>query len=547
MVGAVTPSSSRSPRRVTLGDAQMEALAAGDPRYADLFARASAMARMGTGHSPGRLSKRSLAELRRRVATDAGLPLEDALARYVAALAGREVEDVRVQALLARFGLAGAPPLTLQEAGALLGVTGERIRQLAAGLVRNRASSCPFPYLPQVDVALTTVAGVLPLRGPEVGPLLMDAGVAAGPFSIESLAAAAAFLGRPLPFTVSTSRGETVVLALRTGGVVGQESEVAAAARRLARRCGAATVAELAPELRAAGVLATRRQVLLALEQLDDVAFGTGGWFWLRGDHTSGTFVRASLRMLAVKAPLPLASLREGLCRRCTFRRLPAPPPETVLREVYAASPFFVVGPDGAIAPRDPAAAESELSGAHRRLVELMKAAPGGILDRNALQRAAHDAGLSVTTANCYAAYSECVERVGRGLFAARGTVVAPAGEGGRARPVRRAGVDQVVVRTADGKPVVVTRLTASSWGSGVLHIPAVLRREIGGGPFEGLSTSGEAITTVTVDRHGNSWGWAAVLRGAGAEPGDVVRATFDEPGATVVIEVGGPDLFGPT
>ncbi len=288
------------------------------------------------------------------MSAEAALPLDEALSSYVAALAHRSADDARVSVLLSRLGLAGQPPVTARQAGDTLGVSGERIRQLVAALNRRRDSGCPFPYLPQLDLALSAVAQALPLESDDVPRILVEAGVLAQSFCLESLLAAATFLNRCLPFEIDRSSGRPVLVPLGRSGTFKADATAAAHARRRIRQSGAASLADLAAELRRKGVLSTRRQLRLTLEWRDEFLIESGHWIRFRRDDTQSSFVQTSLRMLAVSSPLPVDALRAGLARGCKSGRSPIPAPTPVLEGVYRDSPWFSVDVHGSVSPRDP-------------------------------------------------------------------------------------------------------------------------------------------------------------------------------------------------
>ncbi|MGI8684262.1 MAG: hypothetical protein ACR2MO_04080 [Acidimicrobiales bacterium] len=462
--------------------------------------------------------------------------LEDALAAHVAALGHHRLKHRRLRAVIDRLGLAGRPPLTLAEAGRVAGLSGERVRQLESRLRRQQLQKADTD-LPQLDAALAAVAKAVPIPAHGVARLLLEAGLTANAFSAESLRCAAELLGREVPFVFSGSGRGTVLLPRVAASAVAHAPAIEARARRQAERCGASTLEELEKELvQGDGLDVTRRQLRVVLETGGMVECLQQGWFTFRDARSSGPFVRASLRMLAVSPSLSVASLRDGLRRHNSFRRLPAPPPEAVLAAIYRCHPGFRLdGADvSAAQPIDPAV----VGPLNQRMVQILRAAPGGVLPRSQLLDACHEAGLNLTSVNLYTTYSECLERVGPGLFAARGCVVAPHTRavvkrrpGGRAEPVHG--------RTPDGLPWLSWRVTPGVWANGVVHVPAELRPVLEGRHFTCLDADGDQVATVGVDCHGNSWGWTGFLRRAGADLGDVVRAVFDPVAATAVLEMG--------
>jgi hypothetical protein len=84
----------------------------------------------------------------------AALPLDAAVARYIEAISGQHGE--RLEVVLAYTGLGGRDPISGREAAAMLGVTYQRISQLAVQLGRNRDRARPPAgiWIPQVGAAI---------------------------------------------------------------------------------------------------------------------------------------------------------------------------------------------------------------------------------------------------------------------------------------------------------------------------------------------------------------------------------------------------------
>ncbi|HEX2701132.1 MAG TPA: hypothetical protein VHM89_13100 [Acidimicrobiales bacterium] len=462
--------------------------------------------------------------------------LEDALAAHVAGLGHNRLKHRRLQAVIDRLGLAGRPPLTLADSGRVAGLSGERVRQLESRLRKQQETNGPVS-LPQLDAAIDAVAKAVPLPASQVPRLLLEARLTVGAFCAESLRCAAELFGRELPFVFSGAGRTTVLLPRLASAAVAHAPAIEARARRQAERCGASTLERLERELvEGDGVEVTRRQLRVVLETCRSLECLQDGWFTFRDARSSGPFVRASMRMLAVTPSLSVESLHDGLRRHNSFRRLPPPPPVSVLTRIYACHPCFrVEGTDvSAVDPIDPAV----VGPLNQRMVEILRASPGGVLARAHLLDACHGAGLNLTSVNLYTTYSECLERVGPGLFAPRGTVVGPEDHTAARRRPTRSDEGPVHGWTPEGQPWLSWRVTPSVWANGVVHVPAELRPSLEGRHFPCLDADGTQMTTLGVDTHGNSWGWTGFLRRAGAELGDTVRAVFDPGAETAVLEV---------
>ncbi|MDP9387263.1 MAG: hypothetical protein M3Q48_04890, partial [Actinomycetota bacterium] len=431
--------------------------------------------------------------------------------------------------VLDRLGLRGRRPCTLADAGRVAGVSGERVRQIEAKVHAGRARSGHTTTLPQLDQALAVVERALPVRADEVGELLRAAGASAGPFCAESLEAAASLLGRALPFVTSGHGSDAVLLPRVAADAAAHARRIENRARRLVERSGATTLDDLERDLVHEGLAIPRRHLLVVLQGCGTAVVREDGWFWFRHTRNDGPFARATRRMLAVNDPLPLASLHEGLRRHNAFRRIPVLPPPSVLAAVYATDPTVRIE-GGTVRAVEPVPADA-MGDLNRRIVDILRAAPHHVLARCDLLEACHEAGLNLASVNLYTSYSECLERMGSGVLAPRGTVVDE--EAVRARQRRREPWRRDEDRpawgwTPDGRPWVQASITTSTWANGVLHVPAEVRPVLAGRRFATRDQAGACPTMLGVDRHGNSWGWTGFLRRCGGRPGDVVRAEFD-------------------
>ncbi|HVE47256.1 MAG TPA: sigma factor-like helix-turn-helix DNA-binding protein [Acidimicrobiales bacterium] len=402
-------------------------VAGDDPRFGDLLAalwRGSVAELLTMGPPQTRADLREiLPELRRRLTDLASMPLEEALAGYVEGLIGLSSSDAQLEVVLARLGLRGDPPTSLQEAGDLVGLTRERVRQLESKAVdRRRVAACPVPYVPQLDAALARVAEALPLAARDLPRFLFEAGITgSSSFGVESLTSAAAFLGRKVPFDLVGSGAEAVLISPDTVILRGQETRIRSIARAQVAKSGASNCMEVARELGEEADILDYDLLALIVRSTDGAVMGDAGWFWfVDSDSANSPFIKVSLGMLAVTTPLSIRSLLGGLRRRAAFRRL-AVPPAHVLDSVYATHPSFVVGDDQMVWPAREVDPEEVLGDLDQAVLEILRGAPDQTLDRSQLVHECRIAGLNLASLNRYLTYSPSVEEVGDDRFAPRG------------------------------------------------------------------------------------------------------------------------------
>jgi hypothetical protein len=127
-----------------------------DPRFRDLLQRGDITVReicLNGSSKERRHLWENLADLEARVKRLAALPLGEAVAGYVEAISSQL--GIRLDVLLAYTGLNGRDPIMGREAGAMLGVSYQRVQQISAQLNRNRDRARPPGgiWMPQVDDA----------------------------------------------------------------------------------------------------------------------------------------------------------------------------------------------------------------------------------------------------------------------------------------------------------------------------------------------------------------------------------------------------------
>ena len=145
---------------VTINEPWAEQVSERDPRFAHLFpiGEGTVLDRLDTFTSSplfsGLFDKPQLIaaiqQSRIIVQELERLPLEVLLRQYLVSLSN--MSGKRLEALIARFGWGGSPPITLEQTGLKLGITRERVRQLESK-VKGRFPTHPV-VMPALDRAL---------------------------------------------------------------------------------------------------------------------------------------------------------------------------------------------------------------------------------------------------------------------------------------------------------------------------------------------------------------------------------------------------------
>jgi hypothetical protein len=486
----------------------------------------------------------SLAEaiprVRARIANAESEPLETSIAGYLHAVGG--VEGNRLRALAARLHWHGERRAkTLEEAGAIAGVTRERVRQLQGRFLRRHP---PHPVvMPTLDKALALLAARAPLDAKDASEIPMKEGLSGCSFHPASLIAVARACGRTPSIHVEQVCGVEMVVASPIGAIA---DKVARVAYRQASACGASNVLEVTAEIAAQdGSELADERVRELLTSYSDVEFLEGQWFWCpRRPHDGVRTI--SRKILSVTAPVDVTTLREGIRRAFQFRQsiarkrgaLLAVPPRSVLLAYYRAHPEFVLLDGGFVKPTRPLDYRAELGGIEQALVDVLRSASAHVLDRASLAEGCLERGVNPNSLWTMTSYSPVMEHLGTGLWTLRGTRVDPAAvEAIRRTNALRPREKRVLDFgwAPSGHLWVAIRLPADP-ESHVFGIPTAVKRYLTDRDFQASTQDGAPCGRIRVYDYGASTGYADFLRRAGADEGDLMLARFDLAAATVVL-----------
>jgi len=474
----------------------------------------------------------AVALVRDEVSRIASLPLEAALREYVAAVSG--VHDRRLPALLARLHWDGSENgRTLEEAGGMVGVTRERIRQLQE---RFRARRPTHPVvMPGLDRALATLSAKAPIEPAGAAELLTQACITERPFHPRSLLAVAEACGRTPTLQLERIRSHELVVLdpAQTSG-----EQVISVAHAQAGGSGTSNLSDVVAEATVRyGLELPAERVKQILQRYGDVEFLDDQWFWCPKRREDSLW-RVSRKMLSVVSPIEIPVLREGVRRAFKFRsisgprrwRLPTVPPRQVLAGYYRSHPDFVLGDSGTVRPARPLSYRSELAGVEQVMVTVLRASPTNILDRTALLEGCVERGVNSSSLWTFLSYSPVVERLGASLWTLRGIKVDPAAveairQANALRPREKRVID--FGWTSEGSLWVAVRLPKDAELQ-VFHIPTAVSRFVEGRDFPAQTEAGDSCGRIRVQEYGTCYGHAEFLRRAGADEGDILQISFD-------------------
>lgn len=451
--------------------------------------------------------------------------------------------DQHRDALLRRLGWLGDKPITLAEAGDLIGVTRERIRQLEAKFVRKLPPE--GMYAPAVAMAVQAIANAAPVAVAKVPAILRDAGLTTQSFSADSVISAAGVLGVEHNLEIQGSGGEEFVYA---GTQVATPKKIVSMARRMSGAAGAAKISDLCERLTLEGFPTSAEGAAAVLRGTAKARFVGEDWVWFPDNPAKRSRLRnLTRRMLSVVTPIHVSKLREGVKREAIYLNSVkhgwpiTVPPEDVLRRYYADHREFTISDDGLVDCVEPLDYRTELVGTDRLLIDVIRSVPTGVLDRSSFRDAALRREVSAASFEQALTYSAVIERVDNNVWSARGVqldpnAVAACREANSRRPQERRVTD--FGWTSRGE----------AWFSAVvpshhhivLGIPGEIRRFLAEGRFTEVGDTGVIIG---VSKDGTSYGYGSILRRLGAEEGDRMVATFDLTKSTVAVRIGGSEL----
>jgi hypothetical protein len=447
-------------------------------------------------------------------------------AREAAALSVIEEIDAILSRLLhpagqimvrGRLGLDDGRPKTLQEAGEVAGVTRERTRQVFRIFVEAVAKSSPawFPALDRALMALENAA--YPCRIADLEAQL-HANARVATLSLDSLLALKTIVRGTSDIHVDTTRGLVYREALPL-------NEIEAAARRLISRWGATTVDELSVQLADKGLVVDAPAAAVVVATLPDHEWldDEHDWFWLRGQRRNRLLNQVE-KIMSVAGSIDIGELRDGVGR---FHRMDGfRPPREVLARVCVSSGLYVR--DGDRILEGPSLRDwRDVLGTNERILAEVLFEHGPVMRREDFERLACDERhVNRNSFYVYLSSSPILERYAPGVYGLRGARISAAEVKALTPPrvFRQRLLDYGW--TDKGQVWIGYKLSASSRQSGVMTLPAALKKVITGS-FVLSAADGRPLGTL-VARNSTMWGLSPFFNRWGVEEGDYLVLTID-------------------
>lgn len=425
-------------------------------------------------------------------------------------------------------------PRTLEAVGAQFGVTRERVRQIAKKSLATLAGRSVF--MTRLGDALRELRRELPQPLAEADARMRASGLvsdAAGAAGVVDLASRLEVRHGLLSLDAASCR---ILLRKRHAKAL---QEIASAVGRLSDRWGAVNVEDL---VHACAERLGKHFTSFRVKQLAGFVEGVEWldaertWVW-RGAGPRNRVVIRIRKMLAVASPLTLSELRSGIAR--DYRMQGYSPPRAVLAEICRRLEFCSV--DGQFVQRKGELPLDVLSPTEANLVRVLSA-NGGCMGTRALESAASGGGVGAPALWQKLSYSCVIAKPAPGVYALRGWRLEPAAISAACeiQEPRRRTVD--CGWTPDGHPWCAIELSYAASRTGIVSVPAAIRRFVQG-EHEIVLRDGLLGGALKVKK-ASAWGLHPVCARRGLEDGDVVILEWDVAARRVLLVIGADDAL---
>lgn len=467
---------------------------------------------------------------------------EELLAAAYRSSFGKDPTDLWLAAIASRAGTRGAVA-TLNQAGDLLGVSRERIRQVMARIT----PALQGMLRAQLWMIALTIAQYSPAAEP-VGRYLAPLGLSRPTLTGEG------FLN--LLKLTGTSAGELIGddLVVVDGWLVrGTQMQVTKSlpmANRQTSSFGMTTITTICHALMTPSESPDPAAVQRILRAEPTVRW-FGDWLWVHKDDQgphANRLVNTARSILSVNSPQTITSIHEGAQRLWKFRRLELLPPVEAMRAFFGNHSGFEVDGDQ-VRALEPLDYHEVLGGVTATMIDILKSSPYQVMDRQSLREACREAGIAPGTSTVWTTYAEWMQKFAQNVWGLRGSEPdMQAVE--RIRRAARARSEAEPHRKSSslfpGGAIQTMDVTTSCLATGVLSFAPEVHRLVAGSALDIVRASESLGMAKFGASHFFSWGWLPMLRSLDAKPGDVLRISIDPAAARAEVQLGGPELWGP-
>jgi hypothetical protein len=328
------------------------------------------------------------------------------------------------------YGFDGRGGESLQTVGNEIGLTRERVRQIATAA--SKCLNTGPPVSPTLDRTIAFVVDRMPAAAEEIEAKLRSQRLTSGLFRLEGVIKAAELLGRRLPFSITEVKGERIVHARDIKSV----DTIVRIARRVIAHWGMATLSGVAARVRNVGSGVFDRNLVASVlacqggfRWLDRSA----GWFWLSDTPTNPVLSRIR-KIVSIANPICVSKLKAGIARDHTMKSFSAP--QRVLLEFCRQAPGLHVY-DNIIDAKPEINSDDVLSQTERDIVRMLSE-HGRTLALSEFKSICLEMGVNHKTFYHYLVYSPIISKDAQGLYGLIGLARNLGGNyGHRGRPSR--------------------------------------------------------------------------------------------------------------
>jgi len=487
----------------------------------------------------------AIGSIRKRVGEINEQPLEEAF-EYLLRNMSRARHIKVLESLIARLGLGGAKPVTLQAAGDMANLTRERIRQLESNLLAFKPNN--EIYMPKLRVLLDLIGQQRSMTIDAAARIAIDKGLANVEIHFESLKAMARFCGTPIDewkpvkdlLIPDLSLDDTLITRIATG---------------LSRGSGIANFGTLCMEVstetrsQESQTLQEHKHTILDILRVSDfMLFNAGSEdldnCWFSVDDPKNRLITVVRKILSVTNLVSVKEIREGLERIYRFRNSTGypryelvVPPTSILREYFGDHSDFEIDSSDRVRSIFTLDYRNELVGTESVLVEAMRSFPSRVIERGSLWEECEKRGMNPTTFNVYSSYSPVLKQVRYNVWSLRGVEV----DAASVQAVSKANTTRGRKRrtkdygwTEAGRIYIETYIPerADLIPSLVIGIPSDYRDFFDtNGKFPAEDMSGHEFQQIGFSSNGeniNCHNFGTFLNRRGAEANDIFRVEFD-------------------
>jgi hypothetical protein len=436
--------------------------------------------------------------------------------------------------------------ITLQEAGDLLGLTRERVRQLQERLARkiNHLQLTQRIFLPQLEQAIDVLEKSLPLTTAEASRLLRDKGITRDLFSIVNIQNICEWLHHDCPFKIvnsGRSHGDKEVLIITHGAI--NVRLLLLIARRLAGASGVANIYDVVERAVTDGKDVDPKEAALVMRQASNtIEFLSDDWFWMTNIPIDRNRLRNTCRrMLSVVSPISLKEIRTGIRRHYSLRASANKrysetgstplrvPPLDVLSLFFKKHPEFTIDEHGLVNTISILDYREELGDTERIMADVLRSSPSGLLDRNSFRTQCVSRGMNPTTFDLYTSFSPIISHPDLNVWGLRGADINPAA----IAAIREANAQRSPEKrvqdygwSGDGNIWLKVRLPQNVQNC-VFGCPSGISRFILEREFSAFGDDDQRCGTIK-SSNSSLYGFGPFLRKAGADEGDVLEIFFN-------------------